>query len=116
MAYSPLPPPTPPRGLGPDAWWNPLSPSWPATAAGRAAGAWVRREAERKAAEVQATIDEAAKLPGALSPPDPIQVAAAIIGEPSWGFYVPTVGIGVLSLAVIGGGAALYVAHKKKKG
>lgn len=113
--YSPIPPPTPPwKGVGPDAWWNPLSPSWPTTRAVRAAAEAARREMVKRGEEMQARIDATQNAASGIIP-DPIQVAVAFLDEPSWGYYVPTVGLGLLSVAAIVGGAALYHAKNKKR-
>jgi hypothetical protein len=106
----PLPPPTPPRPptlIGPDKWWNPFSPSWPPTAAGRAA-VDAGRDLSARAAETQTKlVQELANIA-----PDPIIASEIIVGKPTWGYYVPTVGVAALSLAIAGG---LAYAYKKRK-
>lgn len=119
VPYSPLPPPRAPLGVGPDAWWNPLSPSWPPNKLGKAAGDALRNRLATKEEELQQAIADAtaaAKAAGQSILPDPITVAVAVVGEPSWGYYVPTVGLGLLSLGVIAGvGGLVYRARKKKR-
>ena len=46
---------------------------------------------------------------------DPILAAEAFVGKPTWGYYVPTVGAGLASVALLAGGALLYRAKNKGK-
>ena len=116
----PLPPPKPPRPptlIGPDAWWNPFSPSWPPTAAGRAAVDYGRRKSAEVAADVEERIEQkVAELEENTPNVDPIVIAEAIVGKPTWGYYVPTVAVGLVSAgAILGAGALIYRAKKRKR-
>ncbi len=111
----PLPPPKPPRPptlIGPDAWWNPFSPSWPTTAAGRAA--W--EAARQKSAQVAQDVEEAAEALQSTVP-DPVVAAEIVVGRPTWGYYLPTVaaGVGSAALLAVAGGLVYRAKHKRKR-
>jgi hypothetical protein len=109
----PLPPPARPS-LGPDKWWNPLSPSWPPTAAGRAVGETLKAGAQTAADTLERTAEAAASAADALNP-DPIPAAVAIIGKPSWGFWAPSALAGAASLIVVGGVGLFLYKHRSGK-
>lgn len=107
----PLPPPTPPRvkSIGPDVWWNPLSPKFPPNAASAAILDAARKKTAAKADELSRQIDA---MTDAV---DPVLAAETLIGRPSWGYHVPTVAIGVGSLVVLGVVGSLVYRAKKRK-
>jgi hypothetical protein len=118
----PLPPPAPPRPptlVGPDKWWNPFSPSWPPTALGRAATDAARKKSAEVAQDIEQRLEEkVAELEENTPNIDPIVIAEQMIGKPSWGYYFPTVAVGVGSAAallVVGGIAYSRVKHRKRK-
>jgi hypothetical protein len=75
----------------------------------------LRRKSAEVAGQVQEAAGELAEKVDAMTP-DPILGAELIVGKPSWGYYVPTVGVGVLSLGVLAGvGALVYSRQKRKK-
>jgi hypothetical protein len=109
-----LPPPKPPRPptlIGPDRWWNPFSPSWPTTALGRAAADLARQKTAQVASEIE---DATGKIAEAIPGIDPIVAAEAIVGRPTWGYYVPTVGAVVAASAVAVAAAMVYRRSKRK--
>jgi hypothetical protein len=116
----PLPPPKPPRPptlVGPDRWWNPFSPAWPPTALGRAAADAARKKSAEVANDVEQRLEQrVAELQENTPGIDPIVVAETIVGKPTWGYYVPTVAVGLGSAAaILGVGALVYRARSKRR-
>ena len=117
----PLPPPAPPRPptlIGPDKIWNPFSPSWPPTALGRAVTDAARKKSAQVAQDIEQKLEEkVAELEENTPNVDPIVIAEQIVGKPTWGYYFPTVAVGLGSAAaILGVGALVYRAkHRKRK-
>ena len=111
--YIPLPPPKPPSPgalVGPDKWWNPFSPQFPTARAGAAVADALRA----KSAEIADATAEAANALKAKIP-DPVIAAETIVGKPTWGYYVPTVLLGVGGVLAVGLGGALAYRHYRKR-
>jgi hypothetical protein len=104
--------------IGPDKIWNPFSPSWPPTALGRAVTDAARKKSAQVAQDIEQKLEEkVAELEENTPNVDPIVIAEQIVGKPTWGYYFPTVAVGLGSAAaILGVGALVYRAkHRKRK-
>lgn len=99
--------------LGPDAWWNPASPSFVIFAPGRWIGEKLRAGADAAAATAMSAAEAAAKKAEASLTPNVLPYAIDALGAPSWGYYGPSV---LKGLAVLGGvGIAAHFGYREWK-
>lgn len=110
--FRPLPPEASGNSsLGPDAWWNPASPSFVIFAPGRWMGEKLRDGAEAAAKTAIAAAEAAAKKAESSLTPNVLPFAIAGLGEPSWGYYGPA----VLKAAGIAAGVGIagYIGYRR---